>query len=80
MTMLQTKLMDNYIAYDSDADVFMSVLLFLLTCGFSDTSKIVDFKACLCASIFLNHCYVEFFFWNIKIMILTFFLLSREQK
>ena len=38
MTMLQTKFMDAYIDYGSDAGVFMSTLLFPLTCGFSDTS------------------------------------------
>ena len=38
MTMLQTKFMDYYLYSDSDAGVFMSTLLFPLTCGFSDTS------------------------------------------
>ena len=38
LTMLYTKFIDDYIGYDSDAGVFMSVLLFPLTCGFSDTS------------------------------------------
>ena len=61
MTMLQTKFMEDYIDYDSDAGVFMSALLFPLTCAFSNTSKIVDFKACLYASIYLNHYYTEYY-------------------
>ena len=61
MTMLQTKFMDAYIDYGSDAGVFMSTLLFPLTCGFSDTHEILDFKVCLYASIYINHYYVEYY-------------------
>ena len=60
MTTLKTKFMDDYIDYDSDAGVFMSALLFPLTCAFRNTSKNVDFKACLYASIHLNHYYTAF--------------------
>ena len=61
MAMFQTKLMHNYIDYDFDTNVFMSALLFPLTCGFSDTSYIVNFKASIYASIFINHYYVEYY-------------------
>ena len=61
MTMLQTKFIEYYIDSDSDVGVFMSTLLFPLTCGFSDTYEIVDFKACLYASIYLNHYYLEYY-------------------
>ena len=60
IVMLQTKFMDDYIDYDSDAGVFMSALLFPLTCGYSDISEIYDFKACLHASISLNHYYAKY--------------------
>ena len=59
--MLQTKFMDDYIVYGPNIDVFMSALLLALTCGFNYTSEIVDFKACLYASTFLNHFYVEYY-------------------
>ena len=55
MTTLQTIFMDDYMDHNSDAGVLMSTILFPLTFAFSDTSKIVDFKACLCTSIYLNH-------------------------
>ena len=55
MTTLQSKFLDDYMDHDSDAGVLMSTLLFPLTFAFSDTSEIVDFKACLCTSIYLNH-------------------------
>ena len=57
--MLQTKLLDKYIEYDSDVDIFMSSLLFPLACGFSDTSEVVDFKAYSYGYMFLNHYYVS---------------------
>ena len=38
LTMLYTKFIDDYIDYDSDDDIFMSVLLFPLTYGFGATS------------------------------------------
>ena len=60
MTMLQTKFMDNFLNYNADTDVFMCALLFPLTCGFSDTSEIVNFKVCLYASAFFNHYRVEY--------------------
>ena len=47
--------MDDYTDYDSDAGVFMSTLLFPLTCAFRDTYEIIDFKVCLYTSIYLNH-------------------------
>ena len=59
--MLQTKFMDDYIDYDSNAGIFMSALFFLLIRDFSNTSWIDYFKACLYASIFLNHYYVEYY-------------------
>ena len=55
MTTLQSKFLDDYMDHDSDAGALMSTLLFPLTFAFSDTSEIVDFKACLCTSIYLNH-------------------------
>ena len=60
-TMLQTKFMDDCIGHDSDVDVFMSALRFPLTCSFSNIPEIDDFKARLYASIFINHCYVEYY-------------------
>ena len=63
LTMLYTNFIDDYIGYDSDAGVFMSILLFPLTYGFGATSYIVNFKICLYASIFLNHCYVGYYQW-----------------
>ena len=57
ITTLQSEIVDDYIDYESDAGVFMSTHLFPLTCAFSDTSKIVYFEACLCASIYLNYYY-----------------------
>ena len=61
MTMIQTKFMDDYIDYDFLAGIFMSAFLFTLTCGLSNTSKIIDFKARLYVSIFLNHYYAEYY-------------------
>ena len=60
-TMLQTKFMDDCIGHDSDVDVFMSALRFPLTCSFSNIPEIDDSKARLYASIFINHCYVEYY-------------------
>ena len=59
--MLQTKFMDDYIDYNSDVGAFMSTLLFPLTFAFCDTSEIVDFKACLYASIYLNQYYTAYY-------------------
>ena len=53
--------MNNYIDYDSDVDIFMSSFLFPLTCGFSDTSEVVDFKVHLYVSTFLDHYYAEYY-------------------
>ena len=52
--------MDNYIDYDSDASVFMSALLFPLTCVLSDISKIIDFRTSIYASTFLHLCHVQY--------------------
>ena len=60
ITMLQTNFMNDYKDNESDAKIFMSTLLFPLTFAFRNTSKIVDFKACLYASIHLNHYYTAF--------------------
>ena len=38
VTMLQTEFMNDYVDCDSDACIFMSALLFQLTCGFCNTS------------------------------------------
>ena len=61
MTMFQTLFMHDYIDYDSYVGVFMSVLLFPLTCAFSDTSQFVDFKVSFYAYIFPKHYYVEYY-------------------
>ena len=39
----------------------MSALLLPLTCGFGNTSEIVDFKASLYGYVFLNHYYAEYY-------------------
>ena len=61
VTMLQTKFMDDYIDYDSYAGVYMSDLLFPLTCVFSDDSKIMDSKVYLYVSVSLNYYHVEYY-------------------
>ena len=58
--MFQTKFIDDCIGCDYVAGVFVDVLLFPLTCVFTDTSKVVNFKVCLCTSAFLNYCHVEY--------------------
>ena len=61
MTILQTKFIDDYIYYESDAGAFMSTLLFPLTCAFNDAYEIVDSKAGIYASIYLNHYYTALY-------------------
>ena len=61
MTLLETKFMDDYLAYNSNANIFMSYLLLALTCAFSNISKIVNFRTSIQVSTFFNHYYVEYY-------------------
>ena len=75
MTMLQTKFKDNYINNESDASVFMSILLFPLTCAFSNIPKINNFRTSIYVSTFFYHCHVQYYQryedYNLCIFILT---------
>ena len=55
MTMLQTKFVDNYLAYGSNVSVFMSALLLPMTRGYSNISKINNCRTSMHVFTFLNY-------------------------
>ena len=59
-SMLNVSHIDGCVEFDSYAGVFMSILLFPLTAVFGNTTNIVNFRACLFASLHLNHYYIKY--------------------
>ena len=59
--MFQTKLMNDYLYINSYVGAFISALLLMLTCAFSNISKIINYRTFIYVSTFLDHYYVEYY-------------------